>query len=164
MPSPKVVFIAGFEVPTESTLRGRPEHEIQYDFSASGVGGHAVFRRMNPLRTNAQHELHFLRERPRLLEQKVDVPFCRVMGEKRRNSRLKFQPVLYRCNFNRDGRAEARSAAFNIPVSSSPKLHDCGRLFVTRLREGVAKGQTQTRYQHRFCRIQSQPRSLPCSQ
>src|SRR5271167_1562431 len=66
MASPKVVFVTRFEVPTESMLRGGPEHKIQHDFTANRVRCHAVFRRMNPRRTNAQHELRFFRERPRL--------------------------------------------------------------------------------------------------
>ena len=153
MPSPKVVFVARFEVPTESMLRGGPEHKIQHDLTANGVRCHAVFCRMNPLRTNTQHEFRFFRERPRLLEQKVGVPFCRVKGEKRRNSRLKFQPVLYGRNFNCDGGAEARSAGFDIPVSSSPKFHDRGRLLVDRLADGVSSAQKQRCYQDGFCHV-----------
>jgi hypothetical protein len=109
---------------------------------------------MNPLGTNAQHELRFLRERPRLLEEKVDIPFCRVACEKWRNSQLEFQPVLYRRHLNRDSGAEARSAVCDTPVSSSPKLHDCGRLLVVRLCQGVSSAQKQERYQDGFNRVQ----------
>ena len=159
MPSPKVVFVPRFKVPTESMLRGGPEHKIQHGFTADRVRCRTVFRRMNPRRTNAHHELRFFRERPRLLEQKVDIPFSRMSGEKRCDSRLNFQPVLYRLNFNRDGRAKARSAVCNTPVSSSPKLRNGSRLLVVRLREGVSKGETQTRYQHRSGHVQNHPRS-----
>jgi hypothetical protein len=34
VPSPKVVFIARFEVPAKSVPSGRPEHKIQDGFSA----------------------------------------------------------------------------------------------------------------------------------
>src|SRR5580704_12936231 len=116
MPPTKVVRVTRFEVPTESMLPGGPEHKIQHGFTADGVRCHAVFRRMNPLRSNAQHELRFLRQRPGLLKQKVDVPFCRVACEKRSNSQLKFQPVLDWRHFNRDCGAEARSAFCDTPV------------------------------------------------
>ena len=33
MPPPKVVLVAGFEVPAESVLRGGPEHEVQHGFT-----------------------------------------------------------------------------------------------------------------------------------
>src|ERR1039457_2280433 len=100
---------------------------------------------MNTLRTNPEHKLHFFGEGPRLLEQKVRVPFCRAMGESRRNAYLKFQPILYRRNFNREGRAEAPSAVFEIAARRSSKLDDSGRLLtdrlIDRLREGVSKGE-----------------------
>ena len=154
MPPPKAVLVARFEVPPESMPGGGPVHKIQHGFTADGVRCHAVFRRMGPLRTHAQHELGFFRERPRLLKQKVGVPFCRVRGEKRRNSRLKFQPVLYRRNFNRDGGAEAPSAVCEIPARSSSKLDDSGRLLIDRLRESVSRA--EQRYdQYRFCRVHS---------
>jgi hypothetical protein len=120
MPPPKAVRVTWFEVPTESVLPGRPEHKIQHGFTADRVHCHAVFCSMNSLAANSQHELRFFRERPRHLEQKVGVPFCRVTSKKWRNSELKFQPVLYRCHFSRDGGAEARSAVCDTPVSSSP--------------------------------------------
>ena len=85
---------------------------------------------MNPLRTNTEHKLHFFGEGPGLLEQKVGIPFCRVTAEERRDARLKFQPVLYRRNFNRDVGAEARSAVFEIPAGGSTKLDDCRRLVI----------------------------------
>src|SRR5579863_1826465 len=120
MPLSKVVLVARFQVPTESVLRRRPEHKIQHDFTADRVRCHAVSGGMNPLGTNTHHELCFFRECPRLLEQKVGVPFCRVTSEKRRNSRLKLQPILYWRNLNRHSGAEARSAVFDIPASSPP--------------------------------------------
>src|SRR5580700_4933700 len=119
MPPPKVELVARFEIPTESMLRRGPEHKIQHAFSADGVRRHTVSRCMNPLRPNARHELRFFRECPRLLEQKVDLPFGRVTGEKRSNSRLKFQLVLYRRNFDGKGWAKARCAAIDIPVRGS---------------------------------------------
>ena len=108
---------------------------------------------MNPLRTNAEHELRFFRESPRLLEQKVGIPFRRVTGEKRRNSRLKFQPVLYRRNFNRDGGAEARSAVFDIPVSAPQ---------APRLRQAPCRPTARRRFQRRETKMLSRqvsPRS-----
>src|SRR5579862_1643048 len=34
MPRPETVLVARFDIPTESTLRGRPEHKIQHHFTA----------------------------------------------------------------------------------------------------------------------------------
>jgi hypothetical protein len=76
------------------------------------------------------------------------------MAESRRNACLKFQPVLYRRNFNRDGGAEAPSAVFEIPVRRSSKLDDSGGLLIDRLREGVS-GAQQGYDQHGFCRVHS---------
>src|SRR3984885_2273496 len=108
MAAPKVVLIARFEIPAESMLRHGPEHKIQHGFTADGVCCCAVFRGVNPLRTNSHHELRFFRECPWLLKQKVDVPFRGAPGKERWNPRLQFQPVLDWRNFNRDRRAEAR--------------------------------------------------------
>ena len=163
MPPPKVVLVARFEIPPEPMLPRGPEHKIQHDFTADRVRCAALFRRMNPLRANAQHKLRLFREGPRLLEQKVGVPFRRVTGEKPCNSCLKFQPVLYWRNFNRGGRAEARAAVFDIdiPASSSPQLDNCGWLLFDRLREGVSSAEEQRCYQHGPCRVHSM--APPCN-
>ena len=58
------------------------------------------------------------------------------MGERRRDTTFKLPPVLYRRNFNRHGRADARSSVFEIPTRSDPKFGDCGSLLFNRLREG----------------------------
>ena len=57
---------------------------------------------MNPLRTNSDHKLRCAGKFPGLLEEKVCVPFPGVAAEKRRNASLQFQPILYRCDFNRE--------------------------------------------------------------
>ena len=107
---------------------------------------------MNPLRTNAEHKLCFMGEGPRLLKQKVSIPFRRVTTEKPRNAPLEFQPVLYRRKFNRDSGTEARSAVFEAPASRCPKLDDCGRFLIDRLSEGVSRAEKQSRHQNGFCR------------
>jgi len=89
MSSPKVVLVGRFEVPTQSVPGGGPEHKIQHDFTADGVRRHAVFPRVNPLRANPEHKLHFLGKGPRLLEQKISIPFSRVTAEERRDTGLK---------------------------------------------------------------------------
>src|ERR1035438_1292712 len=96
---------------------------------------------MNPLRTNPEHKLHFFRERPRLLEQKVGVPFRRVTAESRRNAHLEFQPVFYGCNLTRGSRAEVRPAIFEIPARSSSQLDDSGWLLNDGLREGISSAE-----------------------
>src|SRR5580704_12947942 len=103
----EVVLVAGLDVPPESMLRGGPEHKIEYGFAADRIRRHAKFFGMHPLGTNTDHEVHFLRERKRLLEEQVDIPFGRVPAEERSDSRLQFQPLVYRRNFNRCGRAKA---------------------------------------------------------
>jgi hypothetical protein len=101
---------------------------------------------MNPDRTNAYHDLHSFGERPRFLEQQVSIPFGRVMGVGRRDTSFKFQPVLYWRHFNRYRRADARSTVFEIPTRSYPKLDDCDRLLLNRLREsGSGKRQGKMR-------------------
>src|SRR5579863_335273 len=150
MPSPKVVFIARFEVPTEPAFCGWPEHKIQHGFATEGVRGHAVFCRVNPLRPNPSHELHLFRERPRFFKQKVDIPFCRVTPEERRDSSLELQPIFYRRNFNRDRGAEARSAFCDAPVGCAPQLNNGGGLLLNLLREGLSGAEKRECQQDRF--------------
>src|ERR1017187_3062370 len=121
---------------------------------------------MNPYGTNAEHELRFFRERPGFLEQQVGIPFGRVMGEGRRDTSFKFQPVLYRRNLNRHSGTDARFAAFEIPAWSHPKLDDCGRLLLDLLREGASRADKQGHYQHECARMtghaeQDNPLSIP---
>jgi len=114
---------------------------------------------MNPLRANPEHKLDFFGEVPRLLEQKVRVPFRRAMAESCGNTHLKFQPILYRRNFHRGRGAEAPSTAFEIPARSSSKLDDSGRLLVDRLidrlREGASRGEGRYDQYDEFGRVQS---------
>ena len=154
MPWPKVVFITRFEVPTEPALCRWPEHKVQHGFTTDGVRSHAECCRVNPLRSNASHELRFFRERPRFLEKKVEVPFCRVTPKERRDSRLKLQPILYRRNFNSDGGAEARSAFRDAPVCCASQLHN-GSGLLDRLGKGVSRIEKQRRQQYGFRRVHS---------
>src|SRR5580700_8545690 len=109
---------------------------------------------MNPLRANAKHKLHFFRYRPGLLEEQVNIPFCRVRTEERRNSCLKFQPVLDRRNFNCEVRAETRTAARQATASSSPYLDDRNFLFgLDRLRCSVSYTEKQRHYHHGYRRV-----------
>src|ERR1700740_1870125 len=71
----KFVLVAWFEIPAESMLFGWPTHEVRGNFSADWVHLGPVCVRLNPLRTNPQHELHFVGNRPGLLKQKIDAPF-----------------------------------------------------------------------------------------
>jgi hypothetical protein len=124
MSSPKVVFVARFEVPTESTLFRRPEHEIQHRLSRDGICGHAAPPHMDPLWADARHEFHFLRERPGLLEQKIDIPFCGVTAKNRRYARLKFKPLLDGRYLNSCRGRDIRSARRNIPTGRYPDFND----------------------------------------
>jgi len=108
---------------------------------------------MNPLRTNADHKLCFMGQGPRLLKQKISIPFCRVTAKKPRDAPLELQPVLYRRKFNRDSGPEGRSAVFEAPTSNSPKLDNRGRFLIGRLSEGVSRAEKQRRYQYGFCRV-----------
>jgi len=96
---------------------------------------------MNPHRTHAEHKLHFVGERPRLLEQKIGIPFGRVVGETCRDTSFKFQPVFNGRDFNRHRGTDARLAVLEIPAWSDPKLDDCDRLFLDRLRENSARAE-----------------------
>jgi len=84
------------------------------------------------------------------------------MAESRCNARLKFQPILYRCNFNREGGAEATFAVFEIATRRSSKLDDRGRLLIDRLREAVSRAEKRYSQYDRFCRVHS-IRSYPSS-
>src|SRR5580658_996832 len=140
MSSGKVVVVSRFEVPAKSMLpHRRPEHEIPCGFSGDRVACHSALSGMNPFWAHSEHELHFFRERPGLLEQKVHIPFCRVTAEKRRNAPFNFEPVVYRGNFNREVRSETRTAAFQALGGSGPKLDD-GDFFIgfDRLRRSVS--------------------------
>ena len=50
-----------------------------------------------------------------------------------RNASFKFQPLLYRCNLNRDSRPEARLAFCEAPASRTANLKHCRRLLFGQL-------------------------------
>ena len=81
------------------------------------------------------------------------------MGESWRNASLKFQPILYRRNFNREGGAEAPSVVFEIPAWSSAKLDHGGRLLIGRLigrlRGRASRRENEGDPQNEFCHVQS---------
>jgi hypothetical protein len=83
MSRPKTVVVTRFEKPAESMLPGWPKHKIQDDCGACGVSYRAGFVRMNPLRTSTDHKLHIAGKLPRLLKEKISVPFPGAMPEKR---------------------------------------------------------------------------------
>jgi hypothetical protein len=106
---------------------------------------------MNPLWPDANHKLRFFGESPRFLEEKVSAPFGRVPFEECRYARLKFQTVLYRCNFNRDGGTETRTLACEALRGSSSKFNNCDWISIGgRLSEDIPKGETQTRNKQEF--------------
>jgi hypothetical protein len=90
---------------------------------------------MNPLRTNPQHELHFVGNRPGLLKQKIDAPFRRVTPEKWRDTSFEFKPVLDRRYLDRHCGTEGRLTLRETPVSSRPQLKDSLTLLLNRLRK-----------------------------
>lgn len=53
----KIVVVSRFEVPAKFVRASGPEHEIEHGFAADRVSRGAGFPGMNPLRTNAGHEL-----------------------------------------------------------------------------------------------------------
>jgi hypothetical protein len=55
-----------------------------------------------------------------------------VTAVKPRNAALEFQPMLYRCDFNRDVGTEARAAAFDAVANSRAKLEDGDLIFLIR--------------------------------
>ena len=126
----KAVVVTRFDKPAESMLSGGPEHKIQDSFDGRRVSYGAGFVRMNPLWTSAGHELHLRGEVPRLLEQKIGIPFPGVTAEKRRNTRFKLQPVLYRRNFNREIATETRSATLEAMAGGRPELDDGDLVFL----------------------------------
>lgn len=75
--------------------------------------------------------------------------------EQRRNAGLKFQTVLDGCNFEGDGGAETGSGVGEAARGGSAEFNDGGGFFIGRLREGGPEGETETRQQQRFGRIQS---------
>jgi hypothetical protein len=91
---------------------------------------------MNPLRTNAGHQLRFLGKRPRFLKQQVGIPFCRMMAaEQWRDACFQLQPVLNGREFNSGVRTEACSAVVETPTSGCAEFDDGHRVFIGRLRE-----------------------------
>ncbi len=142
-PTPEAVLVAWFEIPAESVFPGGPEHKIKCYFSGKGVRGYAGLPRMNPGRPGAQHKLRLFGERPRLLEQKVGVPFRRVRAKTPRYAPFEFQPLLDRRNLNGDRGAEAPSPVFDIPRSRSANFEDRGSLLLRRLREGGVRSREE---------------------
>src|ERR1700722_6043405 len=140
MPTPKAVFVTRFNIPAEFMLsRGGPVHKVRRHFPRERVRRNAVLSRMNPLPPAANHKLRFLRQRPRLFEEKVSAPFRRVPFEERRNARLKFQTVLDLRNLYRKGRTESRAIACDALGSGRSNFDNCGRLFLAGLRESFLK-------------------------
>src|ERR1022692_1733290 len=143
MPPSEGVLVARFEIPAESMFRRRPEHEIQHALTRHRVRSYTEFPGMNPLRTGSEHELYLLRKGPWLLEQKVGIPLCRVLAEKRRYAGLQLQPVLDGSYFHCRRGSEARSA-FEIPSRGAAKLEHRGGLPAggrDGLREGVSRAE-----------------------
>lgn len=141
--TPEFVFVARFEKPTESMLGGRPEHEIHYHLPGDRVRCYTALPGMNPLRANAKHELHLLRERPGLFEKQVGAPFYGVAAEERRRASLKFQPFLDRRNFDGEIGSAARFGIFEIPASGPAKLQNRRRLGIRRLGDGASVNEKQ---------------------
>jgi len=98
---------------------------------------------MNPLWANPDHEFDFVGKRPRFFEKKVGAPLGRMSTKQRCHSGLKFQPVLYRCDLNGDGRAKARLTFRQASAGSGSKLNDCRWFFVASLREGISNAEEQ---------------------
>src|ERR1700733_693659 len=84
---------------------------------------------MNPLRADTKHNLHFLRYRPGLFEEKIRHPHRGMVSECWRRSNLYFEPVLNGCKFKRDRRTEAFPEPRNVPTWSHSNLKDGQRLF-----------------------------------
>src|ERR1700722_12159264 len=82
---------------------------------------------MSPLRPNAEHELSLPGQGPRLLEEKIRVPFCRMPGVKRRDACLQFKPVFDRGTLCCEVGRERCSANTKIPIGGGPDFQngDC---------------------------------------
>jgi hypothetical protein len=61
-----------------------------------------------------------------------------MTAKQRRDSSLKFQPVLNRCDLDSDSGTEARLTFREASVCSSSKLNGCGWFFVSSLRESIS--------------------------
>ena len=110
---------------------------------------------MNPLGANTKHELESIGRRPGLLEEKINAPFRRVTSKQRRDTCLKFQPLLNRRNLNRHRRTEARVTLGQTPLGSSSKLKNGGGFLLNRLADGIFGMQKQRCYQHESGRVQT---------
>src|SRR5580704_4389894 len=143
MPRSEFIVVTRFEIPAESVFFRWPKHEVWRDFDTNRVRLPAVGVGVNPLGANPKHELHFGRKSPRLFEEKVRGPFCRVTSKQRRNAGLKFEPLLNRGDLNRDGGTEARVTLCETPLSSCSKLNDRDGFLLGRLREDVSSPKKQ---------------------
>src|SRR5262249_35784584 len=72
---PEFVLISRFEIPAKAMLARAPEHEVENRLRADSVGGRAGFSGVNPLGSSDGHELDFLSESPRLLEEQIGAPY-----------------------------------------------------------------------------------------
>jgi len=77
---------------------------------------------VDPFRADAGHEFHFLRERPGLFEQKIDIPFCGMAAENRRYSCLKFKPLLDGRDFDSHCGRDIRSALDGVDLRTVGEL------------------------------------------
>ena len=121
---PECVVKHWFNEPTEPMSRSGPIHEIQGKFCGERVFCYTEVPHVDPFGANPNHELRLFRKRPRLLKQYVRIPFDRFMGENWSSSYFHLQPVFYRCKFNGDISAAARSA-LDVPTISHTEFDDC---------------------------------------
>src|SRR5579863_113315 len=98
---------------------------------------------MRPFWPGTEHELGVVGQRPRLFEEQIDVPFGRVMTEKRRHASLQLEPVLDRRDFNGGRRPDTLPAALETLLTRGSQLNHCRRLFIFGLTESCSAGRWQ---------------------
>src|ERR1700721_2725080 len=79
---------------------------------------------MSPLRAPAKHEFGVTGKGPRLLEEKIRVPFRRAPRKKRRHSCLQLKPVFNRSTLCRKVGRDCCSTTVEGPVGGGPHFQN----------------------------------------
>src|SRR3984957_172336 len=94
MTASETVIIGWLQIPSKAVSSRWPEHEVSGQLCGEFICRLPALFQVSPLRSHAQHELGLAREGPRLLEEKIRIPFRRVPRVKGRHARFQFKPVL----------------------------------------------------------------------
>jgi hypothetical protein len=100
------IAVARLQKPAELSIRRWPEHEVEHNLDADGIGRPAIAYGVHPNRPNAGLKLYARRQIKRLLKYEVRVPFGLTSAEQSGDAGFDYEPIFDRSEFNGCNRAE----------------------------------------------------------